>query len=44
MSEVSEVLEIEELVDLGAASEETKGVFSPSSMECSTQALDSRDA
>jgi len=41
---MNEVNTIEELVDLGSASEETKGVFSPNSMECSTQAVDARDA
>jgi hypothetical protein len=32
-----------EIIELGVASEETKGVFSPNSFECSTQAVDSRD-
>ena len=35
---------INELIwDLGAVSTETKGVFSPNSMECATQQADARD-
>jgi hypothetical protein len=33
-----------EVLELGDVWEETKGVFTPSSFECSTQAVDARDA
>lgn len=32
-----------EVIELGDVFEETKGVFSPASMECATQMTDSRD-
>lgn len=32
-----------DVIELGDVCEETKGVFSPTSMECSTQAVDARD-
>ena len=32
-----------DIVELGDIRVETKGVFSPTSMECSTQAVDARD-
>jgi hypothetical protein len=35
---------LEEVIELGAVTTETKGVFYPNSMECSTQMVDARDA
>jgi hypothetical protein len=32
-----------DIVELGKVSQETKGVFYPSSFECATQAVDARD-
>ena len=32
-----------EMIDLGDVMQETKGVFNPTSIECSTQDVDSRD-
>jgi hypothetical protein len=43
MENTVEVGTEETLLDLGVASEETKGVYSPSSMECATNQADARD-
>jgi hypothetical protein len=43
MENTVEVVAEETLLDLGAVSEATKGVYSPSSMECATNQADARD-
>lgn len=40
---MNEAKAVGDLVDLGQFSRETRGVFDPTSVECSTQVVDARD-